>query len=302
MTLEAICVETDPGKKKEIKLSGKLRGSSSLDANLNEILQPYSLKDGSTILGTKAVIINVNGFMQEFLEKYNLSTDIIDELNKKINNYSTYKIDGAAGFKSYFWDNTSQVHHRDIMSNYFKNLEKQLNVIYEEKMKKEYFTDEEFEKEFKKIENLDTALTDLNEGLEQLYKTKKSGKQELTKAGELILKYSQGYQLSSNNIEEKNDLWKSQIRRVELSSGITKDQDTYSIKIPKNETRRSVQYFLNCLENVEYKTNTFEMPKSAGYIGESIDVLNVATHRKKNGDYLSKEGNIKTLRINYTKN
>lgn len=293
MTTKTTNIETEPLRLKSIILDSALKGSSSPDSNFQELVQPYSLKSGKSIMGTKSVVINAKSFFRDFQKNYNLSTDVVDSLHDKISE-GIHKESELEGYVSYFWDNTSEVHHRDIMLNYFKNFSEKLSDIYESKLE-----NVKTEKDLEEAIILEESKEELNYGIRQLYETKKGGKHNLNNLGKMMLKYSQGYQLSLNEIGDNNSLWTCQIRRLEVDSGITKDQIDHNISIPVEETLGNIKYFLNKFENMEFKTNSIEMPKKLGYVGDYLRVKSVPIHKNCKGEFISKEPRVKDLRINY---
>lgn len=289
MTIEYF-VETDPGCNKQVFIDSSLKGLSSPDYNFRNLLQAYSLKDGRKILGTKSVVINAEGFLDSFLEFYGISKEFKDKISSRLAD-EIHKSDQESGFVSYFWNNISEVHHRDIMRTYFAYFKDKLDDFYND-----FLADVDTDHDLDQAIKIERSLQELNDALSQLYCIKKGGKDTLNESAKLVLAFSQGYQLSSNNLKDIDDLWTSQIRKLELSSGITKDQEKNNIKISKEEVCNNMNYFLKSLKNVEINTNVIEIPKHLEGLVDNTEVISTKVYSIKN---LFQENTVKPLKILY---
>jgi hypothetical protein len=270
--LESVFVE--PEDKKKIFLAKSFIGPGSPDSNFTNLLKAYTLKDGKKIMGTKSVVINSGDFLRELASDYGFSENFEDLLSDE-----AFSENAFSDYVGFFWDNTSEVHHRDIMRNYFSQVVEFLKCFLDSFIKKENLIESDIEKAI----NLESSIKDCEKAIDDLYFIKKGGKAELNKAGLIMLKYSQGYQLSSGNADDPVNLNLSQILKLELSSGITKDQENYKVLIPVQEACENLDYFLRCLKNVDIKTNNIEVPAYFKDLKEYFEIESFSYQKIKEG-------------------
>jgi len=291
-----LVVQTDPGEKgKKIVLDGRLRGSSSESgSNFNELLKEYTL-DGKKILGTKAVVLNMDALTNYLVQEYDLNEEIIEGIQEQYT--ATLKnFQNSEGYWSCFWDKTSEVHHRDIMRFGYDQIriavESYKNILDSSEIE----TEEQLEYVIQLTDKLEQVEKDMNRALEELYIIK-VGDTELSDMAVKMLECAQGYQLSSETLENSADLWRSRIRRLQLDSGITQDQKKQGIYISPEENLANLSCFVESLESAELKTGEIEVPQTHQLPVSEISIDSVLVHKNRSG-YVSRI-QPKNLRITY---
>ena len=289
-------IQTDPGEAlKEIKIDGKITGSSDSSSNFKDLFETYNL-EGKRILGTKAVVVNLDNFVQALAEEYKMDSKTTAGIKSK---YSPALKDLAEnGYWTCFWDKTNQVHHRDIMRFCYEEIRKSAEAYRKDLNKTEAKTEQDLESTLAKIDALDKMDSDMDGALEQIYELKfPNAKPELTETAKKMLKYSQGYQLSSENADDIEDLWKSRIARIQMHSSITNDQKKYEIDC-QAETIKSLEQFLKGLKNTEITANKIEIPEWLNVPYDKIRLESTLTHNTGKG-YIGANKKQKPLRIEY---
>lgn len=290
-------VQTDPGEAaKEIKIDGKITGSSDSDSNFKDMFERYNLA-GKRMFGTKAVVVNLESFFTDLRESYQLHDEEINGIKAK---YSPILKDlSQNNYWICFWDKTSQVHHRDIMRLCYEEVRKAAEEYKKEIGKKDYTTSKDLEIIISQIERIERVEKDLKTGLEELYTAKVSKDADLGVTAGKMLKWAQGYQLLSEDIENLEELWKSRIVHIQLSSGITKDQEKHGIAITPYETSINLEHFLGSLKNTEIAASKIELPESHQVPFHTMPVKSTRTHKNGNGYVTTVED--KELRVVYKK-
>lgn len=288
-------VQTDYGEpSREIKIDGKITGSSDSESNFKDMFERYNL-EGKRMFGTKAVVVNLDGVVNDLRNKYQLGASAAEGVKSMYSPVLKNLQDN--GYWTCFWDKTSIVHHRDIMRFCYDEMLKSTEAYRELLNRKEANSQKDMDMIISDIEKLDNAKSDMKEGLEQLY-IAKVGDAKLNGIAKTMLKYSQGYQLLSEDADNLEDLWKSRIVQLQLHSGITKDQVKYEIEIPPQETLRNLKHFLANLKNTEIAASKIDLPDSHTIPFPTLEVDSITTHNGVKG-YIPGYKRKKSLRVNY---
>ena len=285
MTLEVL-VTTDPGETpKRIKVDGSLRGSSSgPGSNFDTLLQEYRL-DGRKIYGTKSVVVDQVGFMDSLKNTYALDDVICRNIKSNYSNEFKNCLNDAEAWVV-FWDRTSEVHHRDMMRHCYAGIKAAIDQEVVNIEDREYETERDQNKAIEDMEKLEYISLEMDEALNDLYEAKVA-QVKISNIAKDMLRYSQGYQLSSERSENHGNLWKSRILKLQLDSGITNDQRKYGIDVSGQPTLDNVGWFLGAFDSTDFYTGKFEIPSTHEIDQNNLRVSSTTTQRNRNGCYVN---------------
>lgn len=293
MSLELL-VASDLGEcPKTVLLDSSLKGSSSSDSNFGQLLQEYTL-DGKKILGTKAVVVDMGSFVDYLSSEYHLSEKTKQALEEQIH---TSQFKTQASYWTFFWDRTSEIHHRDIMRFAYQTMADSIREYRQMLDAQEPQTEQDLENAVREINTLDRVYQEIAESLQQLYEAKLCGGQ-LSPLAHTMLLYAQGFQLSSESTGDKEQLWKSRILRLQMHSGITKDQQKYAAIPESKKIQESTECFLGSLLQTEIRTPYVEIPFTHAVTDAKFAVS--STKIQRSGKEYYSQPTAKELKVRYT--
>ena len=253
------------------------------DSNTEEskVFKPYR-KNKEEIMGTKAVTVDLKGYINEIYQRQfpNDENDYFSEKDetREIEGIKT-RLKENPFFKHFnindgkmiaFWDTTSEIHHRDMMAHIFNELKEEL-FLYATQL--ETHINDELDQSME-VDPLLKICEFIEEGIKGMLNRKAVvGSKEVSEEYKLMLKYSQGFQISSVN-KDYIDNENLPIHELEFDSAITRDQEKYKCKPSKKENGEHLRFFLKNIIG-EIRTQFINVPKSHQFARDTYNIKSI---------------------------